>query len=333
MSSLFMRRSTLMLPSLLSVAALACGGPSGSERKDTAAGGPATTTSVAAGNVTTPTPAEPIAPTAEAAKVSYSDAESVFTSGRYREAAELFGRYVEQRPENPWGHYMLGLAAWKSGDLVRAEQAFGEALVRDPAHVKSLLNSSRVLLALDRPQEALERVETALEIDPASSEALRIKGRALHESGDLDGAILAYRAALAADERDSWAMNNLGLIYLQQGRAEEALGPLARAVELRGNAPVFHNNLGIALERTGHAAAARKAFEAALAVDSTYGKAAVSLARVTAMTDTVSGDAVDLPALAATFKAQVRMWRDSIPAVADTAEVADSIQPARAEEE
>jgi tetratricopeptide (TPR) repeat protein len=330
MSSLFMRRSMLVLPSLVSAAALACGGTSGTERKDTAAGKPGTTTSVAAGTVTTPTPT---ATTGNAATVSYADAESVYNSGRYGEAAELFGRYAGQRPENPWGHYMLGLSAWKSGDLVRAEQAFGEALVRDPAHVKSLLNSSRVLLELDRPEEALERIATALEIDPASSEALRLRGRALHESGDLDGAILAYRAALASDERDSWAMNNLGLVYLQQSRAEEALGPLARAVELRGNAPVFRNNLGIALERTGHTAAAREAFEAALAVDSTYGKAAVSLARVTAVTDTVSSDSVDLPALAATFKAQVRMWRDSIPVVADTAAVVDSIQPARAEEE
>ena len=48
-------------------------------------------------------------------------------------------------------------------------------------------------------------------------------------------AIDAYQRALALDDRDVWAMNNLGLLYIQQGRFEEALPPLARAVELRAN--------------------------------------------------------------------------------------------------
>ena len=34
---------------------------------------------------------------------------------------------VESRPENAWGHYMLGLAAWRSGDLTGAERAFAFA--------------------------------------------------------------------------------------------------------------------------------------------------------------------------------------------------------------
>ena len=59
-------------------------------------------------------------------------------------------------------------------------------------------------------------------------------------------------------------MNNLGLIYIQQDRSDDALLPLARAVELRSNSPVFQNNLGTALERTGHVAAAKQAYEAAV---------------------------------------------------------------------
>ena len=51
--------------------------------------------------------------------------------------------------------------------------------------------------------------------------------------------------------QDVWAMNNLGYIYIQQGRSDAALPPLARAVEIRSNVPVFQNNLGMALERSG----------------------------------------------------------------------------------
>ena len=77
-------------------------------------------------------------------------------------------------------------------------------------------------------------------------------------------------------------MNNLGYLYIQQGRSDAALLPLARAVELRGNVPVFQNNFGTALERSGHFVTAREAYQAALQADSTYEKAAVGLARVNA---------------------------------------------------
>jgi predicted Zn-dependent protease len=47
---------------------------------------------------------------------SYADAERAFHRGRYEEAASMFEAYSESEPDNAWGHYMLGLAAWKTGD-------------------------------------------------------------------------------------------------------------------------------------------------------------------------------------------------------------------------
>jgi len=44
-------------------------------------------------------------------------------------------------------------------------------------------------------------------------------------------------------------MNNLGLLFLEQGDAEEALPLLCRAVQLRKDVAAFHNNLGMALEQ------------------------------------------------------------------------------------
>jgi superkiller protein 3 len=205
---------------------------------------------------------------------------------------------------------MYGLSSWKAGDPGQAVASFDEALRLDPRHRKSLLNSARVLLETSRPREALERVERALSLEPLSGEGLRLLGRARHELKQIPEAIDAYQRAIALDERDAWAMNNLGLIYIQQDRSDVALPILARAVELRSGSPVFHNNLGTALERTAHFAAARTAYQAALAADGTYGKSAASLARVTphAESDTSS---VDLPALVTEFQAEVQRWRAS----------------------
>ena len=114
-------------------------------------------------------------------------------------------------------------------------------------------------------------------------------------------------------------MNNLGLIYIQQDRSSEALGPLARAVELRSNAPVFQNNLGTALERSGYPTAAAQAYEAAIAVDSTYQKASVGLARVTSEQKPESTP-VDLVALSTGFQAEIESWRGTV--VTDSSTVA-----------
>jgi predicted Zn-dependent protease len=248
--------------------------------------------------------------TAATVPASYVDAEAAYTARKYAEAAELFASYTRANPDNPWGHYMHGLSSWKAGDPEQAMTSFDEALRIDPQHRKSLLNSARVLLDTGRPGEALARIERAMALEPLSAEGLRLLGRARYELKQIPEAIDAYQRAIALDERDVWAMNNLGLIYIQQDRSDSALPILARAVELRGDSPVFQNNLGTALERTGYFAAAKKAYEAALAADSTYGKASASLARVTPLagSDTTS---VDLSALAAEFHAEVERWQDA----------------------
>jgi predicted Zn-dependent protease len=270
------------------------------------------------------TPARPASTTVESATgtgvsgttetpvtVSYADAEVAFRSGHYREAADLFTGYAEGHPDNPWGHYMLGLSAWKAGDHERALTAFDQALRLDPSHRKSLLNSARVLLETNRPKEALERIEKALAIEPLSGEALRLQGRARDELGQVPEAIDAYHRAIAIDDRDAWSMNNLGLIYIQQGRSDAALPPLARAVELKSNAPAFQNNLGNALERSGYFSAARTAYQAALTADSGYVKASAGLTRVTGRVDQDGEGEVDLAALSQEFQSQMAQWRDS----------------------
>jgi protein O-GlcNAc transferase len=78
-------------------------------------------------------------------------------------------------------------------------------------------------------------------------------------------------------------MNNLGLIFLETNRAEEALPLLGRAVELKPEVPAFHNNLGMALEHTGRFREAATAYKGALAADPRYDKAQRNLARIEAI--------------------------------------------------
>jgi Flp pilus assembly protein TadD len=250
--------------------------------------------------------AAPVAPRA----VTYEDAEAAFHAGKFAEARDLFLRYVDAKPENPWGYYMLGLSSWRSGDFRGAEAAFDAALALDPKHVKSLLNSARVLMDLKRDHEALERIHTARGLDSTSSEALRLLGRAHHRLGDVEAAVLAYRAALVADERDAWAMNNLGMLNLKEKDPATAIGPLARAVQLQPGSPVFRNNLGMALELSGYLVEAKQAYEDAVRADSTYAKAVANAERLGEIVTADASPSDVVMTEAELFRQWVRMWKD-----------------------
>ena len=217
------------------------------------------------------------------APMSFADGQAAYQARKYSDAIAIFDRYTTERPANAWGHYMLGLSAWKSGDLAKSEQAFEKALSVDPQHVKSLVNLSRVFIEQKRPDEAVERLSRAAAIDPESTEVQRLLGRTYHTQGKTDEAVAAYRRAIELNELDAWSMNNLGLVFLETERADEALPLLTQATELRPEVPVFHNNLGMALEHTGRFKEAATEYKAALAADPGYDKAKRNLARVEAV--------------------------------------------------
>lgn len=291
-----MYRPTLAVLAL--TAATACGGHEKHQQVST--GEPVPPTKVEA--TSTPVATTPTLPE----NVSYETAESAYTSHKYSDAVAMFDAYTKHRPDNAWGYYMLGLSAWKSGQLDRARDAFESAIQKDPKHVKSMVNLSRVLLEQDQGLQALEQIQSAIALDSTNGSSWRVLGRVDARLGKVDEALDAYRRAIAIDSNDTWAMNDMGLLLIDNGRYTDALGPLARAVQIDSSVATFQNNLGLALERTGHVTAAKSAFENALRVDSTYSKAKVSLDRVTGRPDAKDVEPVDLDKLGQDFAASTR---------------------------
>jgi len=240
--------------------------------------------------------------------VTFELADSAYRNRRYDDATTLFKAYTENRPSNPWGFYMLGLSAWKSGDRAQAESAFVQALSLDSTHVKSHLNLSRVLLEDGQPDSALTHIEAAIALDSVSSEPLRLQGRAFEALDKTDDAIVAYQHAIVRDSGDVWAMNNLGALYIRLGRFEDAIGPLARAVELNDKVATFSNNLGMALENTGRIADAITQYRAALAIEGTYGKAVSNLQRVQQVKQDPSVTPIDLTERSKQFQDEITKW-------------------------
>jgi Flp pilus assembly protein TadD len=63
---------------------------------------------------------------------------------------------------------------------------------------------------------------------------------------------------------------NLGIIYRQAGKQDEAVSELEQAVRLNPQQPVFLNQLGIAYRQHGQFGKAREAYEKSIALDPSY---------------------------------------------------------------
>ena len=270
------------------------------------------------------------AKTAVPANVSFKDAEGAYRARDYERALVLFEAYVERKPANAWGHYMLGLSSWKAGESERALGAFEQALVIDSTHIKSYYNLGRVLLELGRPEEALAEFEAGLDLAEEPSDGYRLVGRAYQQLDDTESALSAYRDALVHDGTDAWSMNNMALILIQASRSEDAIGPLARAAQLREDLAVVRNNLGMALELTGRFDEAAQAYRDALEIDQTYIKAEENLRRVDGVKQRPGLEPIDLDVAADRFVEGIEQWRapevsELIPGIIEEPLVRDTV--------
>ncbi len=247
-------------------------------------GGPATNEPPAGEAPVNEPPASPPVIPEESRLATWADAEGAFHAGRYGEAIDLFSIYAEEHPTNPWAHYMLGLSGWKAGHLDVAETHLRESIELAPDDVKSRINLARVLIEGGRPGDAIEQAAAAEALDPASIQAKRVHARALAESGDHATALDKYEDALWIHPDDGWSLNNMGYLLIRQGSYDDAIGPLALAVQVDSTNVTFLNNFGSALEGAGFPVAALAAFRSAAEIDPS-GKAAESARRLEARID------------------------------------------------
>src|SRR5579871_5327496 len=77
------------------------------------------------------------------------------------------------------------------------------------------------------------------------------KGMALHQAGNLAEAEAIYRALLASDPENADALKLLGSVCAQQGRAEESIAHLSRAIALKPGFETAHYDRGVALFHLG----------------------------------------------------------------------------------
>jgi tetratricopeptide (TPR) repeat protein len=156
-------------------------------------------------------------------------------------------------------HVALALVAGnKDFDWQLSESEFQRALDLNPGYANAHHWHAFNLMFLGRLDEALAEMEHARKLDPLSIIINANVGFVLYSARQWDRAIEAEQKFLELDPNSPDIHRYLGLALLQQGKYEEALSNLQRAVDLSGAYAEYAAELSYAYAAAGNRVRAQK---------------------------------------------------------------------------
>ena len=118
-----------------------------------------------------------------------------FQQGAAKNGARLIRLAILQRPEPASYYDHFGSAIRGTGDLARAEKAYGRACIINPASGSAFLNSAIVALETGQPDKAVEKAGQAVRLMPGNAEAWSRLGSALFTIDKYEMAVEAFSQA------------------------------------------------------------------------------------------------------------------------------------------
>lgn len=153
-----------------------------------------------------------------------------YEARRFEEAARRFERVLEVNPEEHQVAFFLGIVRRRTGDQDAAIEAFERI---PPEHQHYAEARTQIAAILERRGEfeaALAEIEKVAAVKPSRDlELYRATLRA--RAGDFDGAIAELQSLLTGTPDDDEIFYNLGVVYGEAKRVEEAVQYMQRALE------------------------------------------------------------------------------------------------------
>lgn len=147
-----------------------------------------------------------------------------FIQGDFQKARDYFEKCLAVNPSLTEAHNYLGSVYQELGLLDKAEIEYKKAITDETYLSRELpyYNLARLNLERGDEEEALNLVNTALELNSQMVMALNLKGVLLERSGELEEAIYNYEKALKILPGDINLSYNLAVAYFKSDRRAEA---------------------------------------------------------------------------------------------------------------
>ncbi|MEE8468204.1 MAG: tetratricopeptide repeat protein, partial [Planctomycetota bacterium] len=151
--------------------------------------------------------------------------------------------------------------------LEKALEVYRTGLARHPESYALHMGMQRVLLMLNPPlfQEALQHLEAARALRPASPGVWAAMGDVLEELGRYEEAVPVCRTAIDRGADWTWVHVNLGRSLREgQGLQEQALECFRRAIQISPRYAKGHSDIGVSLAALGRHAEAVESYRRAI---------------------------------------------------------------------
>ncbi|HLH29967.1 MAG TPA: tetratricopeptide repeat protein [Terriglobia bacterium] len=247
---------------------------------------------------------------------AYQDAQ------RLPEAVREYQAALKLKPDIHAAYSNISAIYLDQGQFDKAEQFLKQVTSLAPDFTEGFINLAVLYIRTQQPDKAVAAVDRALEISPDSFAAHFNKGEALTQKGNFKLAVESYKKAaylrpdlisfklalgaayaragdlgsaekqfteLTSSPLAAEAYRNLGALYSEQGRLDEALKDLQQAVQLRPSFPDAHQDLGVVYIRKQMPDAAIAEFRTTLQQQANHGPATLNLAMAQQMKGDVPG--------------------------------------------
>lgn len=187
---------------------------------------------------------------------------------------------VRDEPDDAHNQRLLGSSYADVGRNKEAIERLESALRLNPRLTEAHNDLGGVLLALQRPRDALMHFRQASALSPNDEHLHFNLGKVLDAVGRSAEAARAFRRAIALNEEFAEAHDSLGVVLFSSNQLADALVHFRRAAELAPDSPDIQNDLGGALAQAGSFDDALRHVRRALELRPDFPAARENLARI-----------------------------------------------------
>ena len=158
--------------------------------------------------------------------------------GRASRAVKQYRRAVDaarsgNRPIKPALLVAFGSALQANGDTGSALAILNEALDADPGFIDARFARAGLTWGMGDKERAVADLKIVVEQQPGHVRAASNLGAALHEAGDIAGALRAMQPLAAAGTQDAMLLYNFGLALKDGEELDAGIGYLQRSIALQ----------------------------------------------------------------------------------------------------
>ena len=143
-------------------------------------------------------------------------------SATYRDLETLWRTTITKNPTCWMAYNNLGVVQFQKGNSDDAIEKYEQSLRLNPDYAEARYNLGSALLQKGKIDDAIAQCQKALELGPNDPDAHVVLGNAFMARRDIDGAISQYTQALALRAEDSNAHYNLATALREKGEFEQA---------------------------------------------------------------------------------------------------------------